>query len=126
MDEKMENTNNFKSPTIYRKYQDNNINNNINYKNYYSNENINKIKNINDLFMKEKEYYSNNNNKRIEINNDLLKKFNSERNIDNIYNINNINNFIPNNLNINNNNFEKIIKENISLKENIKKYGKEL
>ena len=125
MDEKRENTNNFKSPTIYRKYQDNNINNNIKYKNYYSNENINKIKNINDLFMKEKEYYSNN-NKRIEINNDLLKKFNSERNIDNIYNINNINNFIPNNLNINNNNFEKIIKENISLKENIKKYCKEL
>ena len=99
MDEKRENTNNFKSPIIYRKYQDNNINNNIKYKNYYSNENINKIKNINDLFMKEKEYYSNN-NKRIEINNDLLKKFNSERNIDNIYNINNINNFIPNNLNI--------------------------
>ena len=125
MDEKRENTKNFKSPTIYRRFQDNNINNNIKYKNYYSNETIN---NINDLIMKEKEYYpnNNNNNKRMEINNDLLKKFNSERNIDNIYNINNINNFIPNNLNINNNNFEKVIKENISLKENIKKYKEEL
>jgi len=128
MDEKRENTKNFKSPTIYRRFQDNNINNNIKYKNYYSNEPINNINNINDLIIKEKEYYpnNNNNNKRMEINNDLLKKFNSERNIDNIYNINNINNFIPNNLNINNNNFEKVIKENISLKENIKKYKEEL
>ena len=124
MDKKRENTNNFNSPIIYRRYQDNN--NNIKYKNYYSNDGINNIKSINDLIMKEKDYYPNNNNKRMEINNDLLKKFNSERNIDNIYNINNINNFIPNNLNINNNNFEKIIKENISLKENIKKYTKEL